>query len=86
METHQILPAGPLEKEETDNLTEFRSILAEVDDDYQGSGSLAGDVAAVWAQCLDDTWVWGITPRMSNLLRLLSKAYAEDKRAKLRTW
>jgi len=83
IETYQSTPGGPLEEGETENLTNFRTLLSEVDGDYEGSGSLAADVAHIWAEFLDDTWVWGITPRMGNLLRLLSRAYVEDRRVKL---
>jgi hypothetical protein len=83
IETYQSTPGGPLDEGETENLNNFRTLLLDLDGDYEGSGSLAADVSHVWAEFLDDTWVWGITPRMGNLLRLLSKAYLEDRRVEL---
>jgi len=63
---------------ESENLANFRELLKEVDSDYNGYGSLAGEVTRIWACFMDDTWVWSITPRMGHILRLLSKAYADD--------
>jgi len=68
----------PPNEAEAQNLRNFKTLLSEVDSDYDGSGSLAGEVARVWAGFLDDTWVWGITPRMGRVLRQLSDAFIKD--------
>ncbi|KFY79552.1 hypothetical protein V499_01484 [Pseudogymnoascus sp. VKM F-103] len=72
----------PPNDEEMRNLTNFAQLLTEVDSEYNGKGSLAAEVTRVWASFLDDTWVWGITPRMGYVLRLMSAAFAEEWRLK----
>ncbi|KAI9053707.1 hypothetical protein LZ554_002660 [Drepanopeziza brunnea f. sp. 'monogermtubi'] len=59
-------------------LVNFRKLLEEVDSSYDGSGSMAAEISRTWAGFLDDTWVWGVTPRMGQVLRLLSAAFAKD--------
>jgi hypothetical protein len=78
LETRHDRANNSLDPAEFDNLQNFQTLIGEVETDYESIGSLAADVANVWACFLDDTWVWGITPRMGHLLRLLSRAYAED--------
>ncbi|KAL3426708.1 zinc finger protein [Phlyctema vagabunda] len=78
LETQRCVPGGPPNAAESENLSNFRVLLEEVDGDHEIGESIAANVANVWASFLDDTWVWGVTPRMAHLLRLLSKAYAED--------
>lgn len=68
----------PPNKDEMRNLDNFRELLSEVDSGYTGCGSLAGEVARIWAGFLDDTWVWGITPKMGQVLRQLSDAFKDD--------
>ena len=72
----------PLDPAEAQNFANFIELLNEVENDYDGKGSLAGEVARVWACFLDDTWVWAITPRMGHVLRLLSKAYIQEWNAR----
>ncbi|KFY65397.1 hypothetical protein V496_02589 [Pseudogymnoascus sp. VKM F-4515 (FW-2607)] len=72
----------PPNVEEAKNLTNFRELLTEVDGEYDGKGSLAAEISRVWACFLDDTWVWGVTPRMGHVLRQLSAAYTDDWSAK----
>jgi len=72
----------PPNEEEMRNLVNFRELLAEVDSGYNGFGSLAGEVTRIWAGFLDDTWVFGITPRMGKVLRQLSDAFVQDWKAK----
>ncbi|KUJ13361.1 uncharacterized protein LY89DRAFT_785082 [Mollisia scopiformis] len=72
----------PLDPAEAQNFANFSELLNEVESDYDGKGSLAGEVARVWACFLDDTWVWAITPRMGHVLRLLSKAYIKEWNAR----
>ncbi|KAJ5032721.1 uncharacterized protein L3040_009315 [Drepanopeziza brunnea f. sp. 'multigermtubi'] len=59
-------------------LLNFRKLLEEVDSSYDGSGSMAAEISRTWAGFLDDTWVWGITPMMGQVLRQLSAAFAKD--------
>lgn len=74
--------ALPPNEDEMRNIVNFRGLLREVDSGYNGSGSLAGEVARVWASFLDDTWVFGITPRMGKALRQLSDAFAQAWKAR----
>lgn len=60
----------PPNDEEMKNLTNFSQLLAEVDSEYNGKGSLAAEVTRVWACFLDDTWVWG--SKSSYLLHITS--------------
>ncbi|KAH8587007.1 hypothetical protein B0O99DRAFT_747902 [Bisporella sp. PMI_857] len=79
IETNQSTPRGAPDIAEAENIAKFRELLLDAESDYERTESLAADVAHVWADFLDDTWVWGITPRMGHLLRLLSKAYLKDR-------
>lgn len=75
-------PYEPPNDEEIKNLVSFRELLAEVDCNYNGHGSLAGEIARAWACLFDDTWVWGITPRMGQILRQLSDGFEKGWKAK----
>lgn len=59
-------------------ISNFRDLLSEADSDYDGYGSLAGEIMGVWASLMDDTWTWGITPRMARVMRELSDACKQD--------
>jgi hypothetical protein len=59
-------------------ISNFRDLLSEADSDYDGYGSLAGEIMGVWASLMDDTWTWGITPRMAQVMRKLSSAFKQD--------
>jgi hypothetical protein len=59
-------------------ISNFRDLLSEADSDYNGYGSLAGEIMGVWASLMDDTWTWGITPRMAQVMRKLSSAFKQD--------
>ena len=54
-----------------------RNLLSELDDgfDIEEHPSLAAKLARYWAGFYDDTWVWGVTPRMANVLRELADCY-----------
>jgi hypothetical protein len=39
--------------------------------------SMAARLAEHWASYYDDTWVWGVTPRMGWILRALSNCYED---------
>jgi hypothetical protein len=83
IETQQHLPGHAANEAEQKNLDNFRSLLEEVDAEYYDTGSMAAEVARTWAWFLDDTWVWGITPKMGAVLRMLGDAYEEDWRRKV---
>ena len=59
-------------------ISNFRVLLSEADSDYDGYGSLAGEIMGVWASLMDDTWTWGVTPRMAQVMRKLSSAFKKD--------
>ena len=59
-------------------ISNFRVLLSEADSDYDGYGSLAGEIMGVWASLMDDTWTCGVTPRMAQVMRKLSSAFKKD--------
>lgn len=67
----------PPDASEAQNLAEMRELLTDIDTDVDVSGksSLAAEVTRVWAGFMDDTWVWGITPRMGAVMRQLADEY-----------
>jgi hypothetical protein len=69
---------NPPTQDELMVISNFRDLLSEADSDYDGYGSLAGEILGVWASLMDDTWTWGITPRMAQVMRKLSTAFKED--------
>jgi hypothetical protein len=69
---------NPPTQDELMIISNFRDLLSEADSDYDGYGSLAGEILGVWANLMDDTWTWGITPRMAQVMRKLSTAFKED--------
>jgi hypothetical protein len=58
----------------------LRGLLTEVESDYSGNGSLAAQLAHFSSTTLNDCWVWGVTPRMGNILQQLAIAYEKDYR------
>ena len=87
----------PPTAEELHILEQLKALLAEMEHEYDGSGSLAAAVAKSWASFLNDVcmlhlhidhladiiqlWVWGITPQMGAILIQLSHAYEEGYQA-----
>ncbi|KAF2466726.1 uncharacterized protein BDR25DRAFT_376857 [Lindgomyces ingoldianus] len=65
----------PPDAEEDCILGGLKGLLVEVESDYDGSGSLAAAIARIWSSFLSDVWVWGVTPRMGNILQQLALAY-----------
>ncbi|KAI3551470.1 hypothetical protein CABS03_01528 [Colletotrichum abscissum] len=57
--------SGKTTPEETKVLDNVRYLLSQIDVDRSPSCSLAADLARVWAGLYDDTWVWGVAPRIS---------------------
>ena len=55
----------------------IRNLLSELEDglDNETGPSLAAKLARYWAGFYDDTWVWGLTPRMGYILRELANCY-----------
>ncbi|KAK7883531.1 hypothetical protein LTR67_011107 [Exophiala xenobiotica] len=77
--TSALAGIPPIAAEELTNMQNLRMLLAEVDSEYrEGKSSLAAEVVRTWAEFLDDTWVWGATPRMGTVLRALGKVYDEE--------
>jgi hypothetical protein len=54
---------------ETHIIQKVCSMLREEDDLVASKPSLAAALARSWAGYYDDTWVWGITLKMGQLLR-----------------
>lgn len=65
---------------EAQTMQTVRNLLAEVDDEAadQVNASLAAKLARYWAGFYDDTWVWGVTPRMGWVLRELANCYERN--------
>ncbi|KAF2267663.1 hypothetical protein CC78DRAFT_456731 [Lojkania enalia] len=59
----------------------LNNLLKEFESEYNGSGSLAAATAQVMATMFTDVWVWGVTPRMGNILQQLVHAYEADYRS-----
>ena len=54
----------------------IRDLLSEFEDESSSPmDSLAAKLARFWASFYDDTWVWGVTPRMGWILRELANCY-----------
>ncbi|KAH0169772.1 hypothetical protein KCU67_g2922, partial [Aureobasidium melanogenum] len=68
----------PPNQDELMIVSNFRNLLAEADSEYNGYGSLAAEIMRVWASLFDDTWTWGITLRMGQVMRRLSGAFIQD--------
>jgi hypothetical protein len=62
---------------EDQTMQAIRNLVSEVEDglDTEAGSSLAAALARYWAGFYDDTWVWGVTPRMANILRELATCY-----------
>ncbi|KAK7425139.1 hypothetical protein QQX98_000053 [Neonectria punicea] len=61
--------------EEGQVLENVRHLLSEVDIECSRACSLAAELARVWAGLYDDTWVWGVVPRIGWALRELATMY-----------
>ncbi|KIW93653.1 uncharacterized protein Z519_06258 [Cladophialophora bantiana CBS 173.52] len=68
---------GSISELETQTMQAIRNLLSELEDgfDVEGGSSLAAKLARYWAGFYDDTWVWGLTPRMGYILRELANCY-----------
>lgn len=75
---------------EAQTMQTIRNLLADLEDPApdpggdEGTGhnynvpSLAAKLARHWAGFYDDTWVWGVTPRMGWVLRELANCYESN--------
>lgn len=70
----------PPDVEEIEILNGFKQLLSEGASEYNGS-SMAAAVAHFCSTTLNDVWVWGVTPRMANVLQQLAVAYEERHQA-----
>ncbi|KAL2411615.1 hypothetical protein ABEF92_005097 [Exophiala dermatitidis] len=69
---------GTITEREAQTMQSIRDLLADLEDDEsvnQNSVCLAATLARHWAGFYDDTWVWGVTPRMGWALRELANCY-----------
>jgi hypothetical protein len=73
---------GVIGELEAQTMQSIRHLLSEVevDDDTssQAHPSVAAKLARYWAEFYDDTWVWGVTPRMGWVLRELANCYENN--------
>ncbi|KAF9891621.1 hypothetical protein FE257_003632 [Aspergillus nanangensis] len=69
----------PPNEDEQQIVNNLKRLLAEMEVEYDETQprSLAAVLARSWACFLDDVWVWGITPRMGAILRLLAVQYEQ---------
>ncbi|PNP80132.1 hypothetical protein FNYG_06500 [Fusarium nygamai] len=58
--------------EEGQVLDNIRRLLKEIDMDCSQDFSLSAELARIWASLFDDTWVWGVAPRIGWVLRQLA--------------
>ncbi|KAF3808534.1 hypothetical protein GCG54_00006399 [Colletotrichum gloeosporioides] len=65
----------PVTPEEKQVLDSVRQLLSEVDSQKSQHLSLAAELARMWASIYDDTWVWGVAPRIGWVLRELANMY-----------
>ncbi|RDL40262.1 uncharacterized protein BP5553_00241 [Venustampulla echinocandica] len=71
----------PLDLEERQILEDVIDLLSSADISFDGSTSLAAKVIRLWADFFDDTWVWGITPRMGAVMRVMATVCESDRKA-----
>ncbi|KAK7543476.1 fungal-specific transcription factor domain-containing protein [Phyllosticta citricarpa] len=64
-----------LQLQERQLLGKCRDLLREMESEHQGQRNLAAALARSGALFLGDTWVWGVTPRMGNVLTKLADVY-----------
>ncbi|KIX05502.1 uncharacterized protein Z518_06374 [Rhinocladiella mackenziei CBS 650.93] len=70
---------GVISELEAQTMQSIRDLLVELEDDSDTQVvSLAAKLARHWAGFYDDTWVWGVTPRMGWVLRELAHYYEND--------
>ncbi|KIW22291.1 uncharacterized protein PV07_12192 [Cladophialophora immunda] len=77
VETRSSPDCGSTSELETQTMQAIRNLLSELEDgfDNEFGPSLAAKLARYWAGFYDDTWVWGLTPRMGYILRELANCY-----------
>ncbi|KAI9148992.1 Early growth response protein 3 [Paramyrothecium foliicola] len=69
---------GLTTSEEAQVLKDVRELLGNFDFDRSLVRPLAADLARMWAGLYDDTWVWGVTPRIGWILRELARMCERD--------
>lgn len=66
----------PMHETEKQMVQKVSNLLAEEEGLMQSMpSSLAAMLARSWAEYYDDTWVWGVTPKMGKMLRQLADRY-----------
>ncbi|KAI9159181.1 Zinc finger protein [Paramyrothecium foliicola] len=63
--------------EERQVLNNICQVLADVDIECSEAQSVAAELARAWAGLFDDTWVWGVAPKIGWVLRELADMYDE---------
>ncbi|KAJ5046781.1 uncharacterized protein L3040_004007 [Drepanopeziza brunnea f. sp. 'multigermtubi'] len=66
-----------LDKVDMQIIQRVRDMLAEDSEPNDSSVSLAAALTRSWAGFYDDTWVWGVTPKMGRILRQLANHYED---------
>lgn len=74
VETRQLQGSEP-DNSEKQIIDKVRTLLAEEDDSAITGPSLAAELSRAWSFYYDDVWVWGVTPRMAQMLRQLADHY-----------
>ncbi|KAI9052177.1 hypothetical protein LZ554_003537 [Drepanopeziza brunnea f. sp. 'monogermtubi'] len=66
-----------LDKVDMQIIQRVRDMLAEDSEPNDSAVSLAAALTRSWAGFYDDTWVWGVTPKMGRILRQLANHYED---------
>ncbi|MAD84532.1 MAG: hypothetical protein CL912_16360 [Deltaproteobacteria bacterium] len=64
-----------LDEADTKIIQRVRDMLAEDIETNDVETSLAATLTRSWADFYDDTWIWGVTPKLGRILRQLAKHY-----------
>ncbi|KAH7388971.1 hypothetical protein BKA64DRAFT_126440 [Cadophora sp. MPI-SDFR-AT-0126] len=64
-----------LDEVDTKIIERVRDMLADDIETNDVETSLAATLTRSWADFYDDTWIWGVTPKMGRILRQLAKHY-----------
>ncbi|KAF5981670.1 zinc finger protein [Fusarium coicis] len=74
----------PIDPKELKLFNNIKVLLVEAGYDLTESISVAAGVARTWSWYLKDTWYWGITPRMGDILEQLAKAVEQVRKTNRR--
>ncbi|KAK7699553.1 hypothetical protein SLS64_011506 [Diaporthe eres] len=68
-----------LDNEERELLRSIYAMLGEAETEPDDSSPLAARLLRYWASVYEDTWVWGVAPRMAVVLRKLASGYESSQ-------